>query len=347
MTADDTRYGCWRAFGRYGTISFVQHQYSLSQIYTPIASELTDVRAIVSGAWRETLALVSAPDAGQQQAEGKLLRPALCLLAAGALGKNDLQQYARLAAAYELIHIASLTHDDVVDHATLRRGHDSLNMLWNNHTAILGGDYLVARALELLVAYDSCSLVNAALQAMRRMAEGELRYFGRDNTDTNASDCVALAESKTASLFAAACAAPAVLLSPEQAQPLHDFGIALGIAFQLTDDLLDLTQTSATLGKPACGDITEGKHTLPLHLLREAMNDADRERLCALHNTTLTEEEQQWVRDMVGRLGVDKALLEKAEAYIAKAMKTLEGMPDTACKTSMGALAQFVLMRHA
>ena len=340
---------CWRTFNGCDTIVYVEHQNSLAQIYAPIGAVISETRDVVVAVWQDTLALASAADGtdNRQQAEGKLLRPALCLLAAGASGAHDLSRYTRLAAAYELMHIASLTHDDVVDHASLRRGQDSLNVLWNNHAAILGGDYLVARALELLCEYDSGPLVAAALRAMRRMAEGELRYFGQDPAQADEDACVALADSKTASLFAAACSAPLLLTMPDSARTFHDFGIALGIAFQLMDDLLDITQPADTLGKPACGDVTEGKHTLPLYLLRHAMTAAEQNKLDAMRNQTLSHEEQCWVRESVRRLNVDKATLARAEQYIGQALEALTPFPDSPFKASMLALARFVLVRQA
>jgi len=310
---------------------------------------MRDVRGIVLETWRDAMSLVAADSsaANSQQAEGKLLRPALCLLAAGAAGRQETAPLARLAAAYELMHIASLTHDDVVDHAALRRGQESLNILWDNHAAILGGDYLVARALELLAGYDSTALISGALLAMRRMAEGELRYYGKNPEEAAEEDCIALAASKTASLFAASCKAAALLFSSDRAQALETFGNGLGIAFQLLDDLLDLTQPSDVLGKPACGDITEGKHTLPLHLLRHAMQPADRERLRQLAGGSLAEDDQAWVRRMIAELEVDKATIGRAEQFVQDAIATLSPLPESPYKNSMQALAHFVLVRQA
>ena len=339
----------WHGFDGCDTIPHVQNQLSLKQIYAPIEAVITDVRQVVQEMWHDVMALVSATSAqnNTQQAEGKLLRPALCLLAAGALSKQNLTSLAKLAAAYELMHLASLAHDDVVDHASLRRGQESLNMQWDNHAAILGGDYLVACALELLMEYESNALVLNALQTMRFMAEGELRYYGHDSEKAEEADCIALANSKTASLFAAACTAPALLVSPEYTEAMHNFGIGLGIAFQLLDDLLDLTQPASVLGKPACGDITEGKHTLPLFMLRHALNSSEREQLTAMTGKTLSEEEQGWVREVVTKREIDKATCSRAEQYINQATAAIAPLPDSVFKDSMTALAHFVLVRQA
>ncbi len=284
-------------------------------------------------------------DAMSESAEGKMLRPALCLLAAGALGEVELERYARLAAAYEIIHIASLTHDDVLDHASLRRGQDSLNALWNNHAAVLGGDYLVARALELIAEYDSIDLIAAALGAMRRMAEGELRFFGQDAAVAPLEDCLALAESKTAGLFAAACAAPAIAAARDARPVLHAFGLCLGMAFQLMDDLLDLTQSSETLGKPACGDVTEGKHTMPLFLLRKALSSDENARLNAFRGAVLTDADRVWIREMTLRHEVDRQLIARAETYLQTAIEQLDSLDESVYRDAMIELARFVLIR--
>lgn len=308
-----------------------------------------DVRHAVARVWGDVLRLVhiTADAAETHAAEGKLLRPALCLLGAGALGEQDLHRYVPMAAAYEAMHIASLAHDDVVDHASMRRGQYALNVLWSDNAAVLGGDFLVARALELLLEYDSSLLVGKALAAVRRMAEGELRYFGKSNENATEEDCIALADAKTASLFAAACSSSAYLAAPERVDPLYEYGIAMGIAFQLIDDLLDITQSASTLGKPSCGDVAEGKHTLPIHVLRQRMNPDERRRLNHLQGASLSEEDRAWIMDCAERLEVPGAIQAKAEAFIEQAVRHLETLPATPYRSSMKDLARFVLVRHA
>ncbi len=329
------------------TIRDMMQQKSLSVLYEPIAPALADARGVVSQVWGDVLRLVShtAPTATENVAEGKLLRPAFCLLAAGALGESEVRRYSRLAAAYEAMHIASLAHDDVVDHASLRRGRYALNVLWDEHAAVLGGDYLVARALELLLEYHSLDVVSAAMSVVRRMSEGELRFFGKDFEDISEEDCIALADTKTASLFAAACSGPAFLIAPDSVNDLYAFGIALGIAFQLMDDLLDITQPASVLGKPSCGDVAEGKHTLPIMLLRERMNQEEQQTLANLRGFSLTDRECDWVMDCAQRLNISGAVKERAAGYIETARAHIRGLPASPYRKSMEDLAQFVLDR--
>ena len=331
----------------YATIPAMMQQKTLPELYAPIAPALAEVRCVMAGLWGDALRLVhhTADAAGENVAEGKLLRPAFCLLAAGVLGKQDVRPYARLAAAYEAMHLASLAHDDVVDHASLRRGQYALNVLWDEHAAVLGGDYLVARALELLLEYHSLDIIRAATSVVRRMSEGELRFFGRDAHEATEEDCITLADTKTASLFAAACSGPAFLINPAYASALHDFGIALGIAFQLVDDLLDITQPASVLGKPSCGDVAEDKQTLPLMLLRQRMDPNERKALAAMQGATLTDRDCDWIRDCTGRLDVSCTVNKRVSTYIETAITRLHGFPPSPCRNSMEGLARFVSVR--
>lgn len=337
----------WHLFPAYDTMRADMIPTKLEIIYEPIAEVLSNVRSIVAQTWRETLRLVqiTAPLADQSTVGGKLLRPALCLLSAGTLGEKDLCRFVRLAAAYEAMHIASLAHDDVVDHASLRRGQYALNALWNEQAAVLGGDFLVARALQLMLEYNSIELVRATLDAVQRMAEGELRFFGKKADDLTPSDCISLADTKTGSLFAAACSGPAQLLDPSGVPIFHAFGISLGIAFQLIDDLLDITQTEEMLGKPSCGDITEGKFTLPLYLLRERLSQQDRQRLDSMYGATLTNEDRSWILTCTAKTKIVEDIREMARGYVEQAISALSQLPESPFKRSMVELSQFILIR--
>lgn len=318
---------------------------TLETLYAPVQDALDAVREEIARVWSDALRLVRLSDTGLTPPGGKLLRPALCLLSAGALSAADLRRYAPMAAAFEALHIASLTHDDVIDRALMRRGARSLNALWNNHAAVLGGDYLVARAIEMLALYDSCPVIVNAITSVRRMAEGELYFFGRENAPITPEDCLALAEQKTASLFAEACAAPSFIFDRKHHDDLHAFGIALGIAFQIIDDLIDLTQPAERLGKPACGDISEGKRTLPLFYLREELDETDEARLDAMQARELTTEEQTWVAQAMTSSGASEKTLAMARRYTDRAQDHLNALPQSPYTHSMSGLTEFILVR--
>ncbi|MCX5771754.1 MAG: polyprenyl synthetase family protein [Candidatus Hydrogenedentes bacterium] len=277
---------------------------------------------------------------------GKLLRPALCLLTAGAVGANgNLGRFVDLAAALELLHLAALTHDDVVDRSCLRRGTASLNALWNDHVAVLSGDYLVARAVSLLVKMNSLELIGNAFATVRKMTEGELRTMAESFNNYTQEDCLRLAEQKTASYFATTCTAPTYVLETGCREPLHQYGLSLGIAFQLIDDVLDLVQDQETLGKPACGDIAEGKRTLPILLMRQGLPPDDAGRLARMVGRTLSEEERAWTARALERSGARRRTEQIARSYASAAQQALGPLPSSSFKESMLGMTEFVLVR--
>jgi len=333
--------------GGCGKIKAMMIRITLDDLYRPVAECLTEVRGEIGRIWEEALRLVRVDAGPMPKAGGKLLRPALCLLSAGAIGGTDLKQYVRLAAAFEALHIASLAHDDVIDRALLRRGNTSLNALWDNHAAVLGGDYLVARAVNLLAGYNSCAVIDNAITSVRRMAEGELYFFGREVSSVTQQECIQLAEQKTASLFAEACCAPTFVIDPQHHDALHQFGMSLGVAFQIIDDLLDLTQPETSLGKPACGDVAEGKFTLPILFMREALAPDELQRLEAMRGTELSPEDRAWVSAKVESTGSRNKTMDAARAFMDRALGALFTLPRSDYRDSMEGLAEFILVRHS
>jgi octaprenyl-diphosphate synthase len=318
---------------------------SLQDLYRPIEDELDQVRALVGDLWRDVLALVQGPVPAPPKAGGKLLRPALCLLSAGAAGADDVARFAGMATSMEMLHLAALAHDDVIDSANLRRGSASLNAMWSDHAAVLGGDYLVARGVSLLASYSDTKAVSNAIDCIRIMAEGELVDFGQGPKSFTLDSCLRLARAKTASLFSVSCSTPAVLVNMEYREHLAAYGIALGTAFQLIDDLLDLTQDSESLGKPSCGDVAEGKKTIPILLLREQISEADAERLDEMRGRDLSEEERAWVAERVENSGARQRTHELARSYVDQSLDALRVLPDSVYRESMVGLSEFILVR--
>lgn len=328
-------------------LEFVPMTPSLETLYAPIQDELRQTQSFVAELWGQALALVHGPSEQPPKVGGKLLRPALCLLSAGGVGATDIASFAQMATACELLHMAALTHDDVVDKSDLRRGSVSLNALWDDRTAVLSGDYLVARSIGLLAAFNSCPLIENIFSAVRRMTEGELSSFGRGVEQFTQDDCIRLAEEKTATFFATACTAPTYLVSAEFREALHKFGMTFGVAFQLIDDILDITQPQDALGKPSCGDIVEGKRTLPILFLRETLEAADRDHLNAMFGHAITDADRAWAAQAVVRSGARDRTLAIARGYIDAARAALEPLPASPYKDSMLGIAEFVLVRDS
>ena len=236
----------------------------LSQIQRPVRDQLDGVvdelrRIVVS----DFLPITEISD-HLLWSRGKLLRPMLLLLA-NRIGDRPHSHAVTLAAVVELVHLATLVHDDAVDHSVLRRGMPTVNALWNHQTAVLMGDYLYSRSVTELARIGRVDLVEVLSRAANEMSVGELRQLTScDALRFTEEDYYRLIASKTASLMAAACEMGAVAGRAEYREPLSRFGHALGMAFQIVDDLLDYTEVESVTGKPAGQDLREHKVTLPL-----------------------------------------------------------------------------------
>ena len=199
-------------------------------------------------------------------AGGKRLRPILVLLAAHCCGVKD-DRHVSLATVIEFIHTATLLHDDVVDMSELRRGRPTVNAEWNNPSSVLVGDFIYSRAFQILVQIGDMDIMEIMADTTNKIAEGEvLQLISKNNPSTSEADYMQVIQHKTAILFQAAAHSAAVLAgaSNETRQQLREFGMHLGIAFQLIDDVLDYAGDSAELGKNIGDDLAEGKPTLPL-----------------------------------------------------------------------------------
>lgn len=318
---------------------------TLEELYQPVAAQLDKVRANVEQLWTEALRLVHGPAMATPRIGGKMMRPALCLMSAGAIGATDLDRFVSVGTAVELLHLAALAHDDVIDRASVRRGTSSLNARWDNHTAVLGGDYLVARAIAVMGEYDSCAMITNAIDSVRQMAEGELTTFGRDAQPLTEAECIKLARQKTASLFAVTCSTPSILVTGKPVECLNQYGYALGIAFQIIDDLLDVSQKQETLGKQACGDLIEGKCTLPILYMREALEGHGIARLDAMKGQELTDDDKDWVSQALNETGARERTLAQARKYTDEARHALESVPANIYRDAMYGMTEFVLVR--
>lgn len=318
---------------------------TLKELYAPVRDNIDAVSARVGDFWTKALQLVHGPSMPSVQAGGKMLRPALCLLAAGVSGAPDTRRFVNLATGMELLHLAALAHDDVIDRASFRRGMHTLNARWDDHAAILAGDYLVARSIEIMTSYNSASVISTAIRSIREMAEAELKCFANGNEPMTEQDVLEVARKKTASLFASACSAPALLLGEAQVQTLHDYGMALGIAFQIVDDLLDLRQDAKVLGKPSCSDVVEGKQTLPILFIRESLDTASLVRLQRMRGAELTPEDREWVLDMLTATKAAERTEAIARAYALQAHAAAAQLPPGPYRTPLAGIVDFVIAR--
>ncbi len=209
-------------------------------------------------------------------ARGKMFRPTLLLLS-NQVGGQPHPRAVTLAALVELVHLATLVHDDAVDHSVLRRGMPTVNALWNHQTAVIIGDFLYSRSVQELTSLGRVDLLAVLSRAANEMSVGELRQLvSCDAIRFTEADYYRLIASKTASLMSAACEMGAVAGDARYSESLASYGHDLGMAFQIADDLLDYTETEAVTGKPSGQDLREHKMTLPLIAAMEAMAPAAR-----------------------------------------------------------------------
>jgi octaprenyl-diphosphate synthase len=281
---------------------------------------------------------------------GKRVRPALLLLAARLLG-HDSEEEVTYAAVVELIHTATLIHDDIIDHAALRRGRTTLNHLWGNNLTVLLGDWLYTTAMQMALSHGHLEVVQRLCTATRRMTEGELLAYQRlGAVDLTVDEYFHIIDRKTAHLFAAACSIPSLIppQRPEAGQVLHRFGQALGTCFQLVDDLLDFTAREAELGKPVLSDLKEGKLTLPLILLLPRVG-AERRRLVemVLEDRSFARVAPEEILELVQAEGTLEEVIGMAEGYAAQAKQELKFFPPSDARDALELTPDFVLHRRS
>ena len=261
---------------------------------------------------------------------GKLFRPTLLLLS-NRVGGTAHPRAVTLAALVELVHLATLVHDDAVDHSVLRRGMPTVNALWNHQTAVIMGDYLYSRSVSELARFGRVDLIEVLSQAANEMSVGELRQLAsHDALAFTEQDYERLIASKTASLMSAACEMGAVVGQPEYRVPLARYGHALGMAFQIADDLLDYTESESVTGKPSGQDLREHKVTLPLVQALRVMDAAGRravERFFAEPVATDSGVEQM-VTLVAEHGGLDYAR-SRARDFGERAAEALDGLPES------------------
>lgn len=260
---------------------------------------------------------------------GKLFRPGLMLLC-DELNGAPTPHAETLAAIIELVHLATLVHDDAVDHSVLRRGMPTVNALWSHQVAIIMGDYLYSRSISEITRLGSIEYIQVIAEAATAMTVGEMRQLSsHDALDFSEADYNRLIEAKTASLMAAACELGALTGAPEHRDRLRTFGHELGMAFQVADDLLDYTADSAVTGKPTGLDLREHKVTLPLIHALPLFSAEERARVDALFADPEPSDESiaGVVRAVRDRGGLDFAH-GRALEYAQRAEQALEGLPE-------------------
>lgn len=319
----------------------------LDGIIAPVQRELKDFEAHFKNALKSNIGIVDTVVRYVVKRKGKQLRPALVMLAAAASGGITEGTF-RGAALVELLHTATLIHDDVVDEADTRRGWPSINAIWKNKVAVLMGDYVLSRGLLLSLDHNDVAFLHSTSRAVKRMSEGELLQIQKSRQLRNDEDTYfRIIGDKTASLLSTCCEIGALSATDDTdiVVAMREYGEALGIAFQIRDDILDFTGTQSAIGKPVGGDLKEKKFTLPLiHAFGNAPASR-RKSIVRLLKNGVGRRDIETIVAFVQEFGGITYAEAVAEDYRRRAVAQLETVPESAARASLTALAEFVVRR--
>lgn len=282
---------------------------------------------------------------------GKRVRPALLILANYAIGgRGDSESVIRLATVMEMLHTATLVHDDIIDNADLRRNRASVNARFGNQTAVLMGDWLYMSAFETSLKERSLSILDILTRLTRKMTEGELIQLTLiGNVEITRDEYFDILRRKTAFLFSGCCEIGAILggASPTEQAALRDFGMNLGIAFQLADDLLDFTSDESVMGKAAGADLLEGKITLPLILLAESDRSIKPFLETIMRKGEYGNGDRETLSDRIRNLGIVEQMREIANQFASAARKNIEVLPKTMYFNALDEIPSYVIGRNS
>ncbi|HHQ49657.1 MAG TPA: polyprenyl synthetase family protein [Acidobacteria bacterium] len=314
-----------------GNVQTIRQARQIRQVFGGVQDRLRHVEAFLDREMKNALPLVGEVAGYVLGSGGKRIRPALVLLISRMLGYTG-ERDIRYAAVIELIHTATLIHDDIIDQSDLRRGKATANRKWGNQTTVLVGDWLYTRAMDLCLELGDVDVMRVLTSATLQMTEGEIladRVRGRIDVDDELY--MDITRRKTAELFAAACSLPALF----QPSTLHltdilgDFGRNLGLCFQLVDDALDYTASRRELGKPVMADLREGRVTLPMILLLPRLSRDKRRRIERLVSERSFEAiSENEVLEMIKTSGVLEICHERAATFAAKAEECANRLPS-------------------
>ncbi len=315
-----------------GAVSTVRQAARIREFFHPVKPRLEMVERFFERELEQALPMVREVGGYVLGSGGKRIRPALVLLISRMLGYSG-DRDVRYGAVIELIHTATLLHDDIIDGSDLRRGKPTANRRWSNETTVLVGDWLYSRSMDLCLENGDVDVMRRLNAATLRMTEGEILSASvRGRVDVSEAAYLDITQRKTAELFAAACCLPALFEPPLNRfeDHLHRFGINLGLCFQLIDDVLDFTSARGELGKPVMADLREGRATLPIILMLGKVDRKTRDQVAEVARTrafgTLSEED---FLDRIRQSGVLDEVRQRAASLADQAVEVARFLPET------------------
>jgi octaprenyl-diphosphate synthase len=321
---------------------------ALRDIQAPVREGLDRVVSEMHRIVTDDLPLIREVSGHLLQMRGKMFRPTLALLASQIEGRQE-SRVTTLAAVVELMHLATLVHDDSVDHSVLRRGLPTVNSLFSHQVSVIMGDFLYSRALTALVSLGDLEIIRIVTDVANELTIGEMRQLGAvDALAFSETDYEHLIRAKTASLIAGACESGALCGAPQFRGPLAEYGDRLGMAFQIADDILDYTEDESTTGKPSGLDLREHKVTLPLIGALPHVSAAARARIDELFATETPGDEL--ITDVIGIVsdagGIDYAR-RKGEAFAHDAERALRVLPESPVRSALTDAIAYVMDRRS
>ncbi|MBI4650964.1 polyprenyl synthetase family protein [Candidatus Desantisbacteria bacterium] len=318
-------------------------------IFNPIKDELKEVEILLEEKTSATVKHIEGATKHILSAGGKRLRPTLTILTSQLGDAYDKKRSIQVSYAVEYIHMASLIHDDIIDNAETRRGKPSSNVVFGSHYCVLLGDYLFSKSLFDLSIYETRDVSSTILEATNKMCEGQiLQVLMNRKIDITEDEYFEVIRNKTAILIAGGCKAAGLISgqTDEKIKKLWDFGINIGIAFQISDDILDVISSPEKLGKPAGSDVREGSYTLPLIHALEIAPSFDCDKIISLLKK-IEIDEKDWgiIKNFIEKYkGVEYAM-DKGKKHVESAKKSLENFRDCQAKKILEYAADYCIRR--
>ncbi|HET9453723.1 MAG TPA: polyprenyl synthetase family protein [Gemmatimonadaceae bacterium] len=331
-----------------GVATPAKRAVSLASIQAPVKARLDRVHPELLKIVVHGLPAIEAVSGHLLKRLGKMFRPTLSLLASDIEGKGD-DRAITCAAAIELMHLATLVHDDSVDHSVKRRGQPTVNALFSHEVSVIMGDFLYSRALQAMVSLESLEIMRLLTEVSNELAVGEMRQLGAiDKLSFDEEGYVALIRSKTGSLLRASCETGTFFGASRYRADMARYGERLGLAFQIADDLIDYVGDEAVTGKPTGADLKEHKVTLPLIAGLRKMSPAARKRVEALFaDPDPSDEHVAEVVSIVAEAGGLEYARQRGNQFADEANAALEGLPESPVRAALADAIVYVMDRRS
>jgi octaprenyl-diphosphate synthase len=321
---------------------------TLAQMFEPIRDDLRLVEREFARHVQSQVSLIPTIGTYIQDGGGKRIRPAVLLMAAKMAGYSG-DRAVLYAAVIEFIHTATLVHDDIIDESELRRGRDAVHTRWGNHVTVLFGDFLYLKSMSLALSQDNLEIIRLLCDVTLKIVEGEIYQLTKNGTaDLTEEEHLDILQRKTAYLFAGS-AKIGGMLAPcpvEQQEALWEYGLNIGMAFQIVDDLLDFTCEETTLGKPVGGDLRDGKMTLPLiHLLGRGGARAEHLVRTSIAERSIALDDWRELRALLVEARSIEYAQRRAAEFVERAKKALCVFPASGARDALMYLPDYVIAR--